>query len=658
MNTVMKIFGEPLFAKDESGKLLSRIGTMFFRTPGLVTKRGVHAMQRMMWVAEVNARLESEGKPPLTPSEEDEEMAQSVDLIFTENHILIRPDPDRMDLASRADDELQNLVNKRKIRFLNTQYAKVRNALRVRGENWRMARQPISQDDMKNLVERSRVTIREQVVYYYNETTGTRYLTAGEFDRICSLPAPGFRVQVKEAVTLLKRRNRIGHPEVDLFPSTTPIDVRNAFKALDVDALDDAALKETVGKIDLDWRISLPPELREESVDNFDWRNEMCRMITSVPNETSASEDELIQGVSPEFFRQIEWLPGARIDLGEVIFDPLWDEFARTRDPELQQICDPRARSVIFNLSRVFSNLEYVNIGRIARSLARRPVDGARRGNVYIVQSKTSDNAEEVVFMLRFQKWGIAEHLDEGKDLLTAILEANDYSDYIMDRRLMCQQLGMRLPPRVNFGALTEQYRGRNQYNGTTVRAYYFQRNYVPGIASDKVPPAKFRNPAFALAFAYMMGEAAATDMIVGRRSTETGENQFDSNYEVLQLGPDGLPAGIMVTDHAGSFVDYISPFEDMIAPYAAVVTRRAKFVSDPKAFAEAFVAGFERRLKAIQEKYRSRRRAFDDLFMHRPYDSAGSGAYRWSKTLERLDTCDTDRVIARLRETLGKSGC
>ena len=51
----MKILGEKIFAKDESGRLLSRIGTMFFKTPGLVTARTVHAMQRMMWLDDINA---------------------------------------------------------------------------------------------------------------------------------------------------------------------------------------------------------------------------------------------------------------------------------------------------------------------------------------------------------------------------------------------------------------------------------------------------------------------------------------------------------------------------------------------------------------------------------------------------------------------------
>jgi hypothetical protein len=148
----MKILGEPIFARDAEGRLLSRIGTLFFKTPGLVTKRGIHAMQRAMWVDEINSERATKGLAPLTNDEEDEEFSLSVDLIFTDEYVLIRPDPDRMDLAMRADDELQKIVSKRKIRFLNTHAAKVRNALRARGENWRMARHPISQDDMVRLV--------------------------------------------------------------------------------------------------------------------------------------------------------------------------------------------------------------------------------------------------------------------------------------------------------------------------------------------------------------------------------------------------------------------------------------------------------------------------------------------------------------------------
>ena len=649
----MQVLGEQIFAKTPDGGLVSRVGTMFFRTPGLVTRRGVHAMQRAMWIEHLDEERAAAGLQPLTDSEIDEEFEQSVDLIFTDEYVLIRPDPDRMELAFRADEELQKIVNKRKVRFLNTHAAKVRNALRSRGENWRMARAPISQEDMARIVEESRVSVGEKSVYYYNQAVGTRYITAGGYDMVSKLPADEFRAQIGETVSLLRKRNRMGHPEVDVFPTTTPIEIRNALKGLEVDALDDVALRAAVDRIALDWRMSLPGELRDESVENFDWRNAMCAAVTAGPNETNAADQELIQGISPEFYRQIEWLPGARIDRGELIFDPLWDEFKRTRDPDLAALCDFRVRNIIFGLVRLFSDVEFINVGRIARSLARRPIEGARHGSVYVVQCKSAEADEVRLFLLRFQKWGVAEHLDEGKDLLQATIEANEYADYILDRRLMCRQLGMNLVSRVGIAQFPETYYGHNQYNGTTVRAYGYVRSYVPGTASDKIPPARFRNPAFALAFAWLMGQAAAYDLIVGRRSTETKENLFDKNYEVVQFGADGLPVRVVVTDHAGSFVNYLHTFEDSVAPYANVVRRRAKFVPDVSAFASTYVTAFERSLSDAQAKYRERRRAFDELFVHRPFDVAGSGAYRWAKTLERLDQCDPKTVAAVLRAAI-----
>ena len=621
----MQILGEPIFAKTPDGALVSRVGTMFFKTPGLVTRRGVHAMQRAMWIDHLNETRVAAGLQPLSAAEEEAEFAESVDLIFTDDHVLIRPDPDHMDLAFRADEELQKLVNKRKVRFLNTHAAKVRNALRARGENWRMARAPISQEDMAEIVGHARVAIGEQPVYYYNQAVGTRYMTAGGYNVVSALPADKYRAQIKEVVSFLKKRNRMGHPEVDIFPTTTPIEIKKAFRDLDVDALGDAELRAAVDKI----------------------------AVTAGTNETNAAEQDLIQGISPEFYRQIEWLPGARIDRGEVIFDPLWDEFKRTRDPSLAPLCDFHVRNIIFNLMRLFNDIEFVNVGRIARSLARSPIVGSRHGSVYVIQCKTAESDEVRLVLLRFQKWGVAEHLDEGKDILQATIEANEYADYILDRRLMCCQLGMNLPPRVAIAQFPETYRGHNQYNGTTVRAYGYVRDYVSGTASDKIPPARFRNPAFALAFAWLMGEAAAHDLIVGRRSSETKENLFDKNYEVVQFGPDGLPVKVVATDHAGSFVNYLHTFEDSVAPYANVIRRRAKFVPDVAAFTDAYVTAFERKLAEVQAKYRDRRRAFDELFVHRPFDVAGSGAYRWAKTLERLDQCDPKSVAAVLRTAI-----
>ena len=651
----MKIIGDAILAKDENGKLKSRIGTLFLKTPGLVTENAIHAVQRTIWLDYVNEKRAESGLPAMTIEEEDDELRMSADLIFTDEFVLIRPDPAHMDVAFQADEVLQKLVSKRRIRFLNTHSAKVRNALRARGENWRMARAPVSQEDMAAFIQNSRVPISEggESVYYYNKSTGTRYVTAGTAHGIADLPADRLRVQVKEAQTLVSRRNRIGHPELDLFPVTTPIDIKTRFKAIDVDALGDDELRDVLRKIDTEWRMSIPAELREETVENFAWRNAMAETLTATPNETTADERDLIQGISPEFYRQIEWLPGARIDGGEIIFDPLWDEYNRTRDPELGCICDQRVRNIIFNFSRIFGDIEYINVGRIVHSLARDPIAPSRRGFVYIIQLKTNYHDDANILMARFLKWGVAERLDEGKDLLQSMVETNEYIDYVLDRRLMCKQLGMNLPVRLGNGQITEIYHGHNQYNGTTIQTYYNVRNYVRGIASDKIQPSRFRNPAFAQRFARPMGEAAAVDMIVGRRPSETKENLFDRNYEVVQIGEDGLPAQIVVTDHAGSFFNYLHEFEDFVAPYANVVRRRCRFVADYASFANEFAEGFESRLRRVQSDYRARRRAFDELFVHRPFDVGGSGAFRWAKTLERLDRCDPEAVTRVLRAAI-----
>jgi hypothetical protein len=63
----------------------------------------------------------------------------------------------------------------------------------------------------------------------------------------------------------------------------------------------------------------------------------------------------------------------------------------------------------------------------------------------------------------------------------------------------------------------------------------------------------------------------------------------------------------------------------------------------------KAYLAGFTRRLVQLQSAYRGRRTAFDGLFADRPYDTNGSGAYRWSQVLARLDRCDPERVTSRL---------
>ena len=75
---------------------------------------------------------------------------------------------------------------------------------------------------------------------------------------------------------------------------------------------------------------------------------------------------------------------------------------------------------------------------------------------------------------------------------------------------------------------------------------------------------------------------------------------------------------------------------------------------TDICALSAVYAGGFRKALVDLQESYRARKSAFDDLFSDRPYDTNGSGAYRWSKVLERLDSSDPSRLALILSEAAG----
>ena len=208
----MKILGDPIFAKNPDGTLKSRIGTLFFRTPGLVTVRGVHAMQRIAWTRELNRMRAEEGRPELTEAEALAEWNDSADLLFTDDCVYIRPSPGRIDLAFKADEVLQTLVSKRRIRFLNTRSAEVRDALRARGENWRMSRSPQSAEEIVNAIKSARVAISHESIYYYNGHTGTPSAASRPYRRWAATPSarrwPRSRTALARSTALARPRWR------------------------------------------------------------------------------------------------------------------------------------------------------------------------------------------------------------------------------------------------------------------------------------------------------------------------------------------------------------------------------------------------------------------------------------------------------------------
>ncbi|NUQ66474.1 MAG: hypothetical protein HUU20_28770 [Pirellulales bacterium] len=617
----------------------------------VVTLPGIHATQRLAYLELLNEEREQQGRSPLSRHEQSELWDESVDLIFDPDAILIRPDPARMQLAFQADEVLQEIVSKYRIRFLYALNEQVRDAVKRRGECWRVSPLPRSAAEMRQMVASSRIAIAGREIYYYNRVTGTRFLTWDEFDRLGMLEDAELQKHLVEIADFSARTNPHGSPEIAFFVAGKRFSKAD-FARYDFRAIAPELLHQAFDDLRAAFHEAVPPELRRDDPNDVVWRNRMCAAL--IGREEDVVSEETLLGLSPEFYMQIEWLPGGRIEEGELIFDPIFEEPSHSgRSADVFGLCDDKARKFIFNFVREHGDLEYVNIGRVINSLSRRrPQDRGRR-DVYIAQIKLRDVEKEIISILRMQKWGMREHLDQGKSLLDAMIESEEYTEYILDRRLGCKQLGMNLPSRVTARKISERYQGaQTGCNGITIWSPYFERDYIHGIATDKTPQHKFQSDRYAFEFARLLGAAAAPNLIVGRCDLAM-RVLFDDGDEVIVEDAAGMPRELVVADQTGTFCDYLRDLQAVAQEYAVPVNRRLELVSDREGFARIYLTAFLKRFSNIQREYRKRRRAFDTLFKHRRRDEAGSFAYRWEKVLERLDRADPREIQERIRDSL-----
>lgn len=636
--SVLNIIGEHPLARGPDNKLISRIATVFPGTGALVTLRGPHAWQRQSYIKLLNETNLRNGMEPLSREQETSVWGQAVDLIIEEDEtILIRPNPDRMELAFLGDELLQDLVPKYKIRFLHAAIEKVRSTIQKRGECWRIHLLPKSDREMEEMIEASKVRIDKSEIYYYNKSSGTRFLTCCKFAQLGRLADEELRAHLLEIQRHSDRLSVQGTAEVGFFMAK-PSFSKASFAAYNFCVLDSDNLRAAYRELNGAFAAAVPPEYHQDELKNPAWRNQMFAALVGEDGQVVSEEMRL--GLSPEFFMRIQWLPGARFEDGEPIYDSIFEQAADTGDPALVELCDENVRGFITNLVERYSKLEYVNIGRVSESLSGRGPGEGRR-DVYIAEFKTPDNAKETVHFIRMQKWGVPEHLDEGLSPPEAIGLSQQYIEYVRDRWNACHWLGMNLPSQAAVGMISENYSGKcPEFCGMEIQSAYFEREYVRGIATNKIPLHHFEDQQFAIRFARLLGEAAATNMIVGRTKLDGGV-LFDDGDEILVGDEAGMPAEIVVADQTGNFVEYQQPLAFVAPTYAAPINQRAGCVPDAKQFTREYLDAFAARFRATQEMYRQHRQEFDSLFHDRPRDPNGSIAFRWEKVLQRLDQSD-----------------
>lgn len=633
----LKILGPDPCVPGSPGDLRPMVATIFPLEETLVTTLpGVHILQRDAFVASVEKKRCESGEPPLPDIERDALNARAVDLFIREKGIEIRPDPKQMDLTFLADDLLQELVPEYRVRFLFADNADVHNAIKQAGACWRITPTPLSSEDMIDLIQRCRLGIGGATIYYHCPVTGTRLMTCQAFAELAQLSDKDLCDQLIQIQHFSNCFNRHRKPEIDFFIGGRRF--RDHLIKIDFSVLDPAELRAAHATLSRKFMSIVPSELRLDNPENAEWRQLMVSELEPLADDKVLEEKEA--GLAPEFYRHVQWLPGGRIENGELIPDSFYDLPPENDGPEVAALRDEKVRGLIFNYVRDYAHLQYINVGRIVESLSLERRRQGRR-EVYVVELKEEGSDREIIKIVRLQKWDVQGRLDQMKPLQEAMIASEDYTDYVLDRRLGCRRLKMNLPETLTANRIREIYRGTQQsLHDTEIWTPYFERGYAPGIATNRLPPDRFQRPGYAQRFAHLLGHAAAPNMIVGR-SGDDGRVFFDDGDEVIVEDDKGFPDDLVVLHHTGSFADFRDDLSRHAAQYAKPVNDRLAAVPDPRAFAESYLAALVSNFQDIQAEYRRLRRAFDTLFRHRRYDPQGSFAYRWARVLKRLDETD-----------------
>ncbi len=644
----IRIIGESPCLEGQSSRFRKGIGTIFPARKVIVTLPGIHATQRLAFIDELDEQQIKDRRPGLGQAEIDQIIADSVNLYFDGDCILIRPDPENLELAFDADEVLQTLTSKTNIKFLQVSDELVLHAIKQRGESWRITPLPRSPFEIREMILNARIGIHGEAIYYHNRFTGSRLLTCEAFHRLGKLSAEDLANHLDEIREFAGIRNRLGYLEIVFFQAGAL--GAEQFASYDFKKLCSAELLRVFNDLGKRFASEVSPVFQRDNVEDPEWRQGMFSALVGQSDKSVA--DEILLGLSSEYFLQLQWLPGCRIQGGEIFPDTVFDEFLQSPERrDLAALCDPKVRNFIFNAVREYGELDYMNVAHIPSALSRGTMADERRG-VYLAEIKPKQQAQPVVRIIRMQKWDVSGHLDNGKDLLDAVLQSSEYTDYVLDRRLACRQLGMNLVPRIQMCHLREVYQGPNRrWQGQVVWSTYFERDYCHGIATDKISPAKLVDSAYALILARLLGKAAAPNLIVGRQD-HNFRVLFDDGDEIVREDK-GLPVEIVIGDATGAFADYTTTLDHFSRYYAQPVLRRWQHLKRPEEFAEAYLGAFASEFARIQEEYFKRRRAFDALFHHCIADPKGNLAFRWVKILARLEHTQPADVAECIRKEI-----
>ena len=189
------------------------------------------------------------------------------------------------------------------------------------------------------------------------------------------------------------------------------------------------------------------------------------------------------------------------------------------------------------------------------------------------------------------------------------------------------------------------------------VPSFFFERPYVTGVVSDKIPLSCYKNPEFIEKLSGLLGLAAAFTLVLGRVSFRTGKVYFDDGDELIQLDLNSIPARLVIIETTGSFTDWTTPIADLLPQCLGRFTLQLEKAASSgvrpdvikrsiSLFADALCNKLHETRQALLSPSSDLRSLFDD----RP---AGQGGIRdrWESIIHRLETVDIEAVRQKIKE-------
>ncbi len=638
----LTLYGPHPLERNSDGHLKHPMADVFPQYNAMVVGSGLHVTLAMDLIAE----LDRASGDTMGEEEQARVYEDLVALVLRGNRVIVRSTPGNMEHAFRAAELLQELIPADMIRFTGHRDPRVREAFKLRGESWKMTPRYFNAEEIKRQIQLSLVSVGTRNQYYYNMESGGRVVTYQQFGAIREslVNFQEFRDRIAEVVDLYGRRNKQFVRELDFFM----VD-HDRFELVLLERLNEylqrcehwgdeerRAAAELYEQVMASFRNAVGPEFLGDELENPVWRNQMYSELNNIP-----PTEERFLGVSEEFNMNILWLPGCRITDGRAIWDP--------------HIEEPVAR-LLQDFFRFYGELEYINLGRVMRSQNTKRAAGSYR-EVFIGVLKQSRSLVEQIRILRKVRRNTLYYLNRGFSLERARGLAEGYLQYTLDRRNILSLLGAHTPP-LNILSRTEDLPGIGP-----VEVAFFDRAYIRGLATDKVPDYYFEDRQFVMAQAPLLGEAAGLNLVIGRSDPDTGEVFFSDGDEMLVFDPGShIPRDLVLADFTGSFADVVSPlgkFEPFYAQYLGDMLCRMRFEGVSRELqlevAELFMGAMRRWIETLREMVFTAGATGEMIgaMLEDRNVEVNPIKVKWEKTLRRLEQFKLDSFMERMRSDI-----